>query len=125
MPMYFVSNKVRKANGLILEKNSEWAAGPPPPTCRPMKTADSNEHQIPENGDGLRVVDKNWNEQPYRFAKYGEALIALAEPVNDGDTSQRVEWAEWARGIVRVPPEGHVAERPFQPRTRTIKCRLQ
>jgi hypothetical protein len=125
MPMYFVSNKVRKANGLIPEKNSTWASGPPSPMCRPETTADSNEHQIPENGEGLRVVDKKWNEHPYRFAKYGEALIAVAQPVNDGDTSQRVEWAEWARGIVRVPPEGEVAQRPFQPRTRTIKCRLQ
>ena len=127
MPMFFVSNKVRAANGLILEPNSSWTYKQRPPECRaaPVIPSDHDEHEIPRSGDGLRVVDKEWHRHPYRFAKYGEALIALAQPISSGDTSQRIEWVEWVRGIVHVPPPGQVAPRPFQPRTRTAKIRMQ
>jgi hypothetical protein len=125
MPMFFVSNKARSANGLI------WEPGLPPHTQQAAKCGDvavdasDAAHAILKSGDGLRVVDKSWNAAPYRFAPYGEALIAMAMPHTEGDTSQRVEWAEWARGIVRIPPAGEVAARPFQPRNRVLKCRMQ
>lgn len=117
-PLLFVSNKARRPNGLI------WEPGQPPPTQPPVPVADPD-HTIPNFGDGLRVVDRFWNSRPYRFAQYGEALIAVASPLTAGDTSQRIEWAEWARGAVPAVPPDEVARRPFHHRTRTLKVRLQ
>jgi hypothetical protein len=125
MAMFFVSNKARSADGLIWEPghevNTQQAA-----ICgvTPEKDSDAR-HAIQRSGDGLRVVDKEWNSLPHRFAPYGDALVALAKPNVDGDTSQRVEWSEWVRGIVRFPPASQVAARPFQPRTRVVKFRMQ
>jgi hypothetical protein len=115
MPMFFVSNAVRsKSNGLI------WEAGDAADTSGRQP---STMHPIPTNGDGLRIVDKEWNLQPYRFAHYG-SLIAVANPSKKGDTTQKVEWVEWGRGKLPDLKPGEVAERPFQPRVRTMKVQL-
>jgi hypothetical protein len=120
MPMFFVSNEVTDANGLIWEPGYEpgfdWT-----PIRRP-----SDINPIPITGEGLRVLDQKWNAQPYRFANYGESLINIAKPVTNGDTSTRVEWVEWTRGSVwTIPRINGVAVRPFIPRTRTTKVKLQ
>ena len=116
MPMLFVSNKTTSPNGLIWEAGDEsWSS-----TRQP-----SSKNGIPSSGDGLRVVDKEWNAHPYRFAKYGGASIAVASPATKGDTTQHVEWVEWVRGSVKQLNDGEIADRPFQPRVRTMKIQLQ
>lgn len=116
MPMFFVSNRTLSPNGLIWEVGDEaWTSARSP----------SAEHGIPADGEGLRVVDRDWNAHPYRFAQYGDSAIAIAKPTANGDTTQRVEWVEWARGSVPKFGSSGVAPRPFQPRVRTMKIRLQ
>lgn len=126
MPMFFVSNKARSANGLIWEEGHCWTHTQEAAKCGDETTGEPDAgHKIPKDGDGLRVVDKAWNAHPYRFAHYGDALVAMARPSTPGDTSHRVEWVEWTRGpVVSVCPK-ELVPRPFQPRSRTIKVRLQ
>jgi hypothetical protein len=116
IPMFFVSNAVRsKSSGLI------WETGDPPDTSGRNP---STLHPIPTSGDGLRVVDKEWNAQAYRFAHYASS-IAVAVPSRKGDTTQHVEWVEWNRGQRPNVKTSEVANRPFQPRARTMKVQLQ
>ena len=121
MPMFFVNNRARSANGLI------WEPGLPAATqkdalCSPTDPANPI-FSIPKTGDGLRIVDKEWNAHPYRFAPYGNALIELSPVDKKGAASQRVEWVEWTRGRVVQPTPGSVAATPFIPRCRTFKFR--
>jgi hypothetical protein len=119
MPMFFVANTVRSSNGLIWEPGYDDKFFPKPnrPQCGGL---------IPPDGDGLRVVDQKWNAEAFRFAQYGDSLITLAKPLANGDTSQRVEWVEWTRGNVwAIPVIKDVFTRPFLPRARTMKVRLQ
>ena len=126
MPMYFVSNKATSANGLIWEPGHDWSHSQANARCgAPPAGPGDTVHAIPKSGDGLRVVDKQWNRFDYRFAHYGDSLIAIAAPSRAGDTTQRVKWVEWVRGRVPQLGAGGVAERPFQPRARTFKLRLQ
>jgi hypothetical protein len=119
-PLIFVSNGTRSANGLI------WEPGYEPGFDWKETRNPSTTHSIPTTGEGLRVVDREWNANPYRFAQYGEALVTVAKPLANGDTSQRVEWVEWTRGSVwSIPRNEQVASRPFLPRTRTMKVKLQ
>lgn len=120
MPMYFVSNRTLSADGLIWEPGLASGAD-----CKPNRTPSAT-NPIPTSDDGLRVVDKEWNKNPYRFANYGGALVSTAKPLENGDTSQRLEWAEWVRGGgFSIPRIDGVAARPFLPRVRTMKIRLQ
>jgi hypothetical protein len=118
MPLVFVSNRARAGNGLIWEQGSPFSNTVPP------SGADAS-FAIPKDGDGLRHVDKIWNRLPHRFAQYGSAPIATAEPLERGDTSQKVEWAEWVRGQVPKLGANGVASRPFEARTRTAKVELR
>lgn len=118
MPMFFVSNRTRSPNGLIWEPGDPdaWKANRQPSLRFP----------IPVNGEGLRVLDAEWNKYPYRFAPYGGASIAVAVPSTKGDTTQRVEWVEWTRGCnPTIDAVSRIAPRPFQPRVRTMKIRIQ
>ncbi|HEY4773058.1 MAG TPA: hypothetical protein VIH50_08515, partial [Steroidobacteraceae bacterium] len=126
MPMYFVNNKARSGNGLIWEPNSNWSISQQKAVCGldPFGNPDT-EHTIDKNVDGLRIVDKHWYSQPYRFAQHGGALIALAAPTRTGDTSQHVTWVEWVRGPVPDIGPTQVADTPFVPRVRTMKIQLQ
>jgi hypothetical protein len=126
MPMFFISNKARSANGLIWEEGHCWRHTQQAAKCGDETTGEPDaEHRIPKDGDGLRVIDKMWNLRPYRFAQYGDALIAMAPPSTTGDTSHRVEWVEWTRGPVASTCPTELVARPFQPRSRTMKVRLQ
>lgn len=118
--LVFVSNRALAANGLIWETNSAWTYTQASSPCGSVPgTASGN--QIPKDGDGLRVVDKLWNREAYRFAQYGGAMIALARSARTGETAQRVQWVEWVRGQVpKLGPDG-IAETPFLPRVRTMK----
>jgi hypothetical protein len=118
MPLLFVSNDSRSPNGLIWEPGyADWKPKPAPDDRDPA-------HAIPRSEQGLRVLDMLWNSRPYRFATYNDDLIALATPLEHGDTSQRVEWAEWTRGPVPDLDKSGIAPRPFVARTRTLKLRL-
>ena len=126
MPLYFVNNKARSANGLIHELNSNWNRSQAAAVCGVDAAGKSDAlHTIPPDGDGLRVVDKLWYQQSLRFAQHGGALIALATPTHTGDTSQHVTWVEWARGPVPAIGPSGVADTPFVPRARTMKIQLQ
>lgn len=121
MPMIFVANTALSTNGLIWEPGYE-----PGFNWTPNRTPCGGSSSILPGGEGLRVVDREWNKYPFRFAQYGDALVTLAKPLANGDTSQRVEWAEWTRGNVwTIPTIRDVFTRPFLPRTRTMKVRLQ
>ena len=117
MPMFFVSDHTRFTNGLIWEPGytNDWK-----PNRNPSK-----KNSIPVDGAGLRDLDAKWMALPHRFTNYGDSLIALANPTASGNTSQRVEWVEWVRGSAFQLPLGQIADRPFQPRARTMKLRLQ
>ena len=117
-PLIFVSNDSRSPNGLI------WEPGPTAWTPAPTGQQRDPNLGIPTSGDGLRVVDKLWMSQQFRFANYNDALIAVAPPLEHGDTTQRVNWAEWARGPVPPLNSSGIATRPFSPRVRTIKLQL-
>ena len=126
MPLYFVNNKARSANGLIWERNSTWNLSQQGAVCGVVRGGVPDAaHTIPKGGEGLRVVDKLWYEQALRFAPHGGALIALAAPTHDGDTSQHVTWIEWVRAAVPVIGPTEVAGTPFVPRARTMKILLQ
>jgi hypothetical protein len=126
LPMYFVNNNARAANGLIWEPGSFPYSQRNAPCDPPRPGPSDAPHAIPTSGsDGLRVVDKEWNRQAFRFSSYGGALVALAKPGSKGDTSQRVDWIEWVRGNnMELGPKG-IAVRPFRPRARTMKLRLE
>jgi len=120
MPLVFVSNRALAANGLIWEANSTWNYTQASSPCgTPAGPAAGN--QIPKNGDGLRVVDKLWQKESYRFAQYGGASIAVATSLRSGDTAQHVQWVEWVRGQVPKLEANGIASVPFLPRVRTIK----
>jgi hypothetical protein len=137
-PLVFVSNDARLPNGLIWEPGLAPQTPAPPtglsaaavPSTGLPATASSSVPQkdpnwtIQASGDGLRVVDKLWLSQPYRFANYNDALTAVASPLEHGDTTQRVNWAEWTRGQVPPLDPSGIAPRPFSPRTRTVKLQL-
>lgn len=120
MPMVFVSNRALGANGLIWEANSSWSHTHASSPCG-SAAGPASSNQIPKSGDGLRVVDKLWNQAAHRFAQYGGALISLARSVGTGETAQRVQWVEWVRGQVPKPGPSGIAETPFIPRARTLK----
>jgi hypothetical protein len=126
MPMYFVSNKARLANGLIWEPGYSWTPTHATLNCSTPTTshADQN-HTIAQSGDGLRVVDKAWSLQPGRFAAYNGALMELAGGSVTGETSQRVDWIEWSRANVPDLAPSSVVATPFRPRARTLRIRLQ
>ena len=120
MPLVFISNRALAANGLIWETNSGWTYTQSNSPCGAVQGPGSA-NQIPKNGDGLRVVDKLWNQEAHRFAQYGGAMIALARSARAGETAQHVQWVEWVRGQVpKLGPSG-IAEVPFLPRVRTMK----
>ena len=118
--MFFVSGNTRSANGQIWEPDIGWDHTGATPGGVPI------ENSIPRSGpDGLRVVDKKWNQLPHRFAKYNNELITISSSHNDGATDVRVNWVEWTRGITPALNSNDVAVRPFLPRTRTFKIKLQ
>lgn len=127
MAMYYVSNKARSANGLIWEPGYPWDHTQKDAICG--KNQDGNPdlyHTIPKSGDdGLRVLDKLWNEDGFRFAKYNRALVALATPLSRGDTSQRIDWVEWGRTNIGNLEPDHVVTPPFKPRARTIRFSIE
>lgn len=120
MPLVFVSNRALAANGLIWETNSGWIYTQASSPCGPVPGPASG-NQIPKDGDGLRVIDKLWNREAYRFAQYGGAAIALARSARAGETAQQVQWVEWVRGQVPKLGPGGIAESPFLPRVRIMK----
>lgn len=126
MPMIYVSNKATMANGLIWESGYPYNHSQRDAMCGLDASGQPDlAHTIPTSGDGLKVVDKFWNTADFRFAKYNRSLVALAKAIARGDTSQRIDWIEWARaGIVDVQPTAAVA-RPFEPRSRTLRIRLE
>jgi hypothetical protein len=127
MPMYFVSNKARLANGLIWEPGYSWTSTQANSPCStpPPASADAA-YTIPRNGEGLRVVDRAWSLQPGRFAQYDGALISLAAPgVGKGSTAQKVDWIEWTRANVPDLNPHAIVSPPFRPRARTLRIRIQ
>lgn len=125
MPMFYVSNKARQANGLIWEPGYQWQPTQAGASCSPPPSSSPDvSHTIPQTGDGLRVVDKQWALRPERFAHYQGALIALAGSATKGDTSQRVDWIEWTRGNVDDLAPSQIVL-PFRPRARTMRIRIQ
>lgn len=126
MPMIFVSNKARLANGLIWEPGYTWTSTQANTPCAVLvsNSGDAN-HTIPPNGDGLRVVDKAWAAQPGRFARYDGSLMALAASMRRGDTSQKVSWIEWTRANVPDLNPTSIVTPPFRPRARTMRVSVQ
>ncbi len=127
MPMYFVSNKARSANGLIWEPGHRWNHSQQSAVCgvAPAGNGDAP-HTIPRSADseGLRVIDRLWNADPHRFAQYNGALMALATPTFSGDTTHRVDWVEWVRGNIPDLMPTMIVPTPFRPRSRTMRLRL-
>jgi len=124
MAMIYVSNKARLANGLIWEPGYSWTPTQANSGCAPVPVGGADAvHAIPQSGDGFRVVDKLWATRPERFAQYDGSLVALARVAAHGDSSQRVDWIEWARGNVPDLAPTKIAA-PFRPRARTMRIRI-
>jgi hypothetical protein len=126
MPLIYISNKATMANGLIWESGYPYQHSQRDAMCGVDGAGVPDAaHTIPKSGDGLKVVDKIWNSADWRFAKYRASLAALAKPISKGDTSQRIDWVEWARaGIPDMSPTVAVA-RPFGARARTLRLKLE
>ncbi|MGY8684766.1 hypothetical protein Q2941_44515 [Bradyrhizobium sp. UFLA05-153] len=126
MPMFFVNNKARLANGLIWEPGYSWNSTQANSPCAtpPPNGADAA-FTIPQTGDGLRVVDKAWALQPGRFAQYNGSLVALANGLRTGDTTQRVSWIEWTRANIPNLNPSTIVTPPFRPRARTLRVSIQ
>jgi hypothetical protein len=118
MPMIFVSNRARTANGLIFEPGYPWSPDQQGPVFDPN-------HSIPKDGEGLRVVDRVWNLQPGRFARYGGSVVNLAPAETKGSAAQKLEWVEWVRGNIANLDPDKVVWPPFGSRARTMRVQSQ
>ncbi|QXQ06945.1 hypothetical protein KX816_02460 [Sphingosinicellaceae bacterium] len=117
MPMVYVSNGARARNGLVWEPGYPWQA--------PADRLGDPSHMISVGREGLRAVDRLWNEQPGRFVSYGAAIVELASANTKGEASAKLDWVEWARANVPDLDPDAVPDTPFRPRARTMRIRNQ